>query len=285
MRWLLPLDLGNLWQVHEYSAFTLLGPLAVVSAGVALFQRTTEGASPPDRKHPLALFQGIYLVVALSFSMGEFSRFAPFSLANRLLWNGSVRIIGRFNVGVALALGMGLMLLLRNPRRSRLIGPLGCLALLVALDVNLATFLPLTSSSRLFELLSLPATSNSRMHGWARIELYPPGRRDRGYELSRVNTSQMYGVVLRGEGIDNCYNALPRSPAPERGKSTWLPLIDTTGRAPPPACIEESYYTQNRVVLGEHCPKGTCTNIARVNPGEREPALTQQTWNERYCTE
>jgi hypothetical protein len=282
LHWLVPLDLGNLWQVHEYSAFTPLSLLCAVAAGHFLWSLRSARA-PSTPVHPLALFQGIYFFTALAFSMGDFSVAAPFPLANRLLWNDSVRIIGRFHIGVALALATGLMLLVRHPARVRWIGPLACLSLLVGLEANLLTFLPLTSAARLRELLALRGSRDPHMRGWARIELYPPGRRDRGYELSRVNTSQMYPWVLRGQGIDNCYNALPRSPAPLRRASAWLPLVQNDVGRTPRACLEESYFTQTRVVLGEHCPARTCTNLARVNPGEDAPSFVRLRDPDAYC--
>ena len=214
--------------------------------------------------------------------MGEFARFAPLTLLNRLEPGGTVRAIGRFQVGVVLAVAMGLMRLLRRPACARLVGPLGCLVLLAALDLNLASFLPLTSAQRLAEILALPYRSEARMRGWEATQIFRPPR-DADSEL-RSNTSRMYAAVRSGQALASCYNELPLPPSPPNiSRRGSIPLIDARIGAPSAACTERSYFTQNRVFLDASCPPLTCTNVARVNPRQREPVLTQSAEHDRYC--
>jgi hypothetical protein len=270
---------SKLFAIHEYSAFSLLAPLALVACA-ALARRSWPRAPASPRDASLTLFALLYLGVSLSFSLGAFARFAPFSLLETV---ANVRAIGRFHVGSVLALGMLLMRLLWRPSSARWLGPAPCLCLLAALGLNLASFLPLTSPERLREILSLPADSGSRMRGWQALELFSAVDPDEpGFELAFTQATPTYGFVLGGGAMATCYQALPLPPhahvvvTPES-----IPLIDARFGAPSPACIEQSYFTQNRVVLGSDCPELTCTQVARANP--RQPELVYSPEHDRFC--
>jgi hypothetical protein len=281
--WLLPVPGPQLHAVHEYSSFSLLVPLALAAGVIALTGRPA-ARTPPSRRpwNGAVTFACVYLAVAGLLAMGDLGSWAPFALLNDHLFRGAVRIASRFEVGIVLAAGIVFAAVSRSGPASRLASPGAGLAVLALLALNLATFLPLTSVERLHEVLALPATPHARMREWSVYPIYPSDHKGVGGELHRANTSQMYGPVLLGRGIDNCYNALPvrRKRPPTTGV---LPLIDARVGMPGRACVEASYYTQNRVILAEECPELTCVNISWLNPLQRDPPLLELPSIGRYC--
>lgn len=262
-RFLLDFDAGNLWDVHEYSAFSLVVPLLLGVAVLVLAKG--RGRSPCPQRGPLGLLAGLYLAVAGCFALGDFAPLSPYGLVNRFLLGGEARVVGRFNVGVVLAAGMLMMLMLRPPHRWRWMGSATCVALLAALLLNLCSFLTLTSARQLERVLAYPSRPHAPLQGWRSIEVYQ-GRWTRGYELDPRNTVDMYRHVLEGEGLYHCYNALPRKIRPVPGR--FVPLVDPVVGAPGNDCLERSRYTQNRILLSESCPARVCVNAASINPQE-----------------
>ncbi len=273
-------DLGNFWDVHEYSAFSLLVPLALAVGLCTLARRPGfKGLFNPSS---VGLFAGIYLFVAFLFSLGDFAMLSPYGLVNRLLLSGEARIIGRFHVGIVLALGMVLMVLLRLPSRRPWLGDIAGVLLLAGLIGNLAGFATLMSKSQLQKILSYPSEPSALMQSWRRIKLFLPYVPRKGDELRPDATVNMYQYVLKGEGILNCYNALPRLPgrAPRR---FFVPLINASATAPSPQCGAKSRYTQNRIILSEACRDLVCVNAAHINPYGGTPLFEITPGSPGFC--
>lgn len=252
--WLLPLETGKRWGVHEYSAFSLvpfaLAWLALQVASAWRRARSGGRATHPPR-HPLAGLVALYAVISAALVLGNFAEAAPFPLVNRLLMQGSVRIVGRFGVGVTLALTLACALALRRLGGAGL-GRQACLLLLLASVLNLATFSWMASPSSAVQLASLPSEPKREMSILLRIPPFGPG-------------SQMYPKLRNGVGVINCYNALPR-----RIHSLWPPagmhrLIDERYGSPSPRCIEESRFTQSELAIAESCPEFVCLNLDAIN--------------------
>nr|MCS5637324.1 hypothetical protein [Myxococcota bacterium] len=183
---LIDFDPGNIWDVHEYSAFSLIVPLALGVAVWALARRRDwTGFSGISS---IGLFAGTYLFIAGCFSLGDFSPFSPYGLINRLLLGSEARIIGRFHIGIILALAMILMVLLRAPHRRRWIGDLTCSVLLGGLLLNLSGFLTLANAHQLGEILAYPAEPSARMQSWRWAKVFLPEAGVMGKELAPDNT-------------------------------------------------------------------------------------------------
>jgi len=266
-RFLIDFDPGNFWDVHEYSAFSLIVPLALGVAAWALARRRDwTGLSGISS---VGLFAGTYLFVAGCFSLGDFSPFSPYGLINRLLLGSEARIIGRFHIGIILALAMILMVLLRAPHRRRWIGDATCSVLLAGLLVNLSGFLTLANGRQLEKILAYPAEPSARMQSWRWAKVFLPQAGETGKELAPDNTVNMYRYILMGEGILNCYNALPRPPG-RSPRARFVPLVNPSATSPDPQCKKESRYTQNRIVLSDACRGRVCVNAAHINPAQGE---------------
>jgi hypothetical protein len=213
----------------------------------------------------VGLFAGIYLLVAFLFSLGDFAMLSPYGLVNRLLLSGEARIIGRFHVGIVLALGMVLMVLLRVPSRRPWLGDIASILLLAGLIGNLVGFATLMSTSQLQKIRSYPSEPSALMESWRRIKLFLPYVPRKGDELRPDATVNMYQYVLKGEGILNCYNALPRLPG-RTPRRLFVPLVNASATAPSAQCGAKSRYTQNRIILSEACRDRVCINAAHINP-------------------
>lgn len=282
--WIVPFSAGTRWTVIEYSAFSLITPLLGVAAVAALWRRAPGGRTPGEVRWRLPLLASIYLAVAASFSLGDFAAFAPFPLVDRLLFGGEGRVVARFHIGIVLAEAMLLMVLLRPALRRSWMAPRVCLVLLLAQCVNLGSFLGLTSAGRLQEVLTYPSEPGARMRGWQRITLWvpygnPPAQASKLLPGTRTD---MYRYVLLGEGVVNCYNALPLP----RGSAPYIPIAPLVAADignPGDACLEQSYFTQNRIVLDESCPELVCVNADRINPRQHELHLAISSEHRRWC--
>jgi len=285
-RWLVPLDQTGNWALHEYSAFSLLLPVVLVSVCRLVWRRlrrTTRHLGDFRERHAVAPFVVIYLVVSSAFALGDFSVFAPFTLVNHYLFDDALRAVGRFNVGVTLSLALACILLLRR------LGPAGFspgfrLLLVGMLVLNICGFSWMLSWPRAAFFWAVPEVGRSEMRVLRKIDLFPPGSRlHKGNELDPANSSQMYPVLRAGQGVINCYNPLQRPRPSHRPSALALPLIDASFGSPGKRCIKESYYTQNRLRIAPSCPSEVCLNISWLNPDEGESGIHYDEGRGQFC--
>lgn len=268
--WLIPLARSAPWDLHEYSAFSLLPlALAMLCAGLAFSRNRArmDGAAARVPRHRLSGFVLLYGLVCALLALGNFSPIAPFPLLNALVFQGSVRAVGRFGVGVTLSLALACALLIRMGGVGRGLGRGSCLLLLLLALLNLATFSWLTGLERTRQLASLPYRAEREM---TRLRFLPQREPRAGRELERKTTSAMYATLRSGVGVINCYNELPRvEPLGGWALAPIQPLIDARFGSPSPACVEQSFYTQNEIHLAAGCPPFVCLNVGDSNP--RDP--------------
>jgi hypothetical protein len=266
--WLIPLARSAPWDLHEYSAFSLL-PLAMLCAGLAFSRNRgrSDGAAPRVSRHPLGGFVLVYGFVCALLALGDFSPIAPFPVLNALAFQGAVRVAGRFGVGVTLSLALACALLIRRDGVGRGLGRGACLLLLLLALLNLTTFSWLTGLGRTRQLASLPYRAEREM---TELRFLPQREPRVGRELERKSTSSMYATLRSGVGVINCYNELPRvEPLGGWPSGAIQPLIDARFGSPGPACVEQSFYTQNEIHLAASCPPFVCLNLGDSNP--RDP--------------
>jgi len=280
-RWPVPIDMGG-WGLGENSAFSLL-PIALLL--LVLRRRSASPganqASPPA--NPLAPFVWIYAVVAGSFAVGGFSEVAPFTLLNSTVFGGSLRIIGRFGIGITLCLTLLCALLVRGARPA--LSPRTCLVLLVAALANLLTFSGNASIGETMRLASLPTSAKAEMKTLRNNTVWGSGARlipGREFE-TRENTSQMYAMIRAGEAILNCYNPLPHPRVDGKPREARVSMLASHRGDVDRACLEESYFTQNRFRIGPSCPNRVCLHFRWINIHAPEAGIRRDPERHLFC--
>ncbi len=85
-----------------------------------------------------------------------------------------------------------------------------------------------------------------------------------------------------GEGILNCYNALPRKRA-RAPRARFVPLLNASATSLSPECRAKSQYTQNEIILDDSCHDWVCVNAAQVNPFQGTPRFEVTRRFPGYC--
>jgi hypothetical protein len=281
--WLIPVGFTGRFDLHEYSAFSLLPfvLLLLVLRGIVDRRRAPSGRSHPPAL-ALGLFVSLYFAITCVLALGDFSAYAPFTLLNEKLLQNSVRIASRFGVGLTLSLALACTLLLRRLGGSALSpGVCGLLLLLQLLDI--ASFSWLLDPSHTRQLASLASGGRREMNELVMVQR---GDVRLGHELETATASRMYPALRSGLGVINCWNPLERpsvlSDPPPGG--TYRLISDRVG-FPGLRCIEESHFTQNEIRIAASCPETVCLNIGSLNLRRPPPRVSFHPGHRRFCRE
>lgn len=277
--WLIPFGASGDWDLHEYSAFSLFPFLAAALAVRLALRRSRAPAAAAARRHPLTGLVVLYALVSSLFVLGSFAAWAPFPLVNALLFQNSIRCVGRYGVGVTLSLVIVCVLLLRRLGATAL-RPGTCVLLLLLSMLNLASFSWMLSVPRTLELASLPVSAERRM---SRLLEVPEPLVVLGRELDTASTSETYATLRAGVGVINCYNPLVRNSSGGWPPGSEHALIDDRHGAPDRSCSEESYFTQNEIAIGASCPAAVCLNVGALNPRAVPAGVRYVPGLRRFC--
>jgi len=258
----------GLW---EYSAFNmnawLLVAFALYYPMIALGQRRS-GRAPDARRtftplqQALVAFLLVYGLVLVLLLLGDSSGSSLHRFLNARVGD-SIRVVGRYQIGVAFLLTVALALILSRHRAfAALVTRYLTIPALVIIAANPASFRATLASDEFQRLLGLPRIEAARMDTMALVSSTPV-------------TTLMYAPTLRGVGVLNCYNPLRREAEVADRLSARLsltsgvvelPLVDPMMGSPSRACIERSHFTQNDLVVAPDCTAGVCVNVNALNP-------------------
>lgn len=247
----------QLWGIWEYSSFSIIYYLVIL---VLLERFMTKrnfifSLTPP----PIIQFSLMYLVLTFMLALGNFSKVSPLYLLNTFLLNNSVRVSGRYSVGVLLAVLLILSSLInKTPRMKKIVVKFGyLLASLIVL--NFLTFRSTMSKDNFLRLSGMKPVVPEQMKYQSIVPM-----RDQ-------KASYMYPAVMVGVGVLNCYEPLTF----ERALISEAPgkpfeKLSATFLKSEPQCQKESYFTQNTIFLDTSCDLSkSCLNLNMVNPGSR----------------
>jgi hypothetical protein len=279
--WLAPSDWGP-WDVWEYSMCSAISFLAV-----ALLFRGW-GLRTASRK--ALLFFAIALGLCLSFFLPDDSPLSLHHLLNRILYAGSVRVIGRYGAILQMLLLLFVAFRLSNDeglRRwaRRWLLPLGMfittlnLGLLIANGDVTAAVAVAGQAKAAPDLMRTERIVPLRTVEPAKSKPY------------RVPSSHMYAAIAAGEIVPNCYQPLrrPRTISTERrvlgaeanvGQS--LDLVDKSFGPVSEACVRSVGVTQNHIQFDRAvCPSNLCLNLNAANSVDADFAVDEQ--RRRVC--
>ena len=265
------------WGIWEYSSFQLNIWLLILFALPYLLRRFRKGRPLSARSPSPSLRFGIVFgcalaAVAFSFSLGSESVFSLYYWLNKAL-NSSVRVVGRYGIGFALAsLVVAVAFFARVPRARRRFAVYAAIPALILLNLNFLSF----SSLRFVTFLDFMKLERIPLGDMNAIAVVP----------ARSSTASfMYSAVMSGAAAANCYNPINRE-AYVMGERNGLPEFTTDGyrlrfaRVHPfvdeetarvqPECAAGSYFTQNRLHIHPSCKTGACFNLNDVNPREAD---------------
>jgi hypothetical protein len=262
-----------LWGIWEYSAFQLnLWVLLLLVLPYVIHRwrkrKTQTGLRPLTISiRFLFTFAAALFLTTLLFSLGSDSYFSLHYWLNVVL-KGSVRVVGRYAVGLTLA---SLLLLVASlaiaPRLRRRYAVYAAVPALLLVNLNFLSFTTLRFEP-FFGQASIAWIPLREMNLIAIV----PAR-----TLSR---SYMYSAIRTGASAANCYNPIARGTAaigefsghPEFSNGPRLrfaklhPFVDEETGREQPECVAGSYFTQNALHIHESCKPGVCFNLNSVNP-------------------
>jgi len=254
------------WGWWEYSAFNLNLWLCAGMAVAAYWAMR--------RRAPAALWVWAACLAAAAelFALGDAGP-SLFRLLNLAL-HDSVRVVGRYQGLISLALAfLAAYLGLRQRWVRRLAAGYHTLWVPACLALNMATFGDSPSVESFGQMLGLGREEARQMHSMVVANPRTP------------QGSFMYPPILLGGGVLNCYDPISRVGVLTRefaGQAEFLdasgqlrvglyPFIDPSHGSPSSACRENSYFTQNALVLDPSCGPGTCVNVNNLNPRDKVP--------------
>ncbi len=266
--WPIPIESEGHLDLHEYSAFSLLPIALALLAGRSILARDRRfagGRAGRGARPALGWLVALYASLSVLLLLGNFSAHAPFTLLNATLFQNSVRVVGRYGVGLALSLAMACALMVRWLGPPAL-GPKVCLVLLLLSILNLSAFSWIFDVRSTLQTAFLPDEARQEMSRFVSVAEVPV---EFGHELEAPRMSQMYAALRIGDGVINCYSPLPRPQIDGWPREARVRLIDVRYGSPGRRCVAESYYTQNEIRIGASCPPAVCLNVGALNP--RDP--------------
>ncbi|MDQ3224066.1 MAG: hypothetical protein M3Q75_11445 [Gemmatimonadota bacterium] len=261
------------WGIWERSAFSLNSWICLLAVAWLLARRLKrpssstgpiEGAGTP---RVLWILIGTVTAVGLAFTAGDAWPVSAHRVLNALL-DGSVRVAGRYQIILSVAWAwLAALLIGRSRSLRRGFFRYGVIAVSLLVALNLLTFRATFRPASVAEVLRGDLTPIERMQLVSIVS------------SRTLNRSFMYGAIMKGQAVLNCYDPIWRvgvmsrefKARPELMSESGKPrvgvhpLIDLhTGRTPE-SCALESYFTQSEVHLDDSCPPGTCVNLNAIN--------------------
>jgi hypothetical protein len=281
------------WDVWEYAASSAISVLAL--AIVARLAVRRGGRSLPQASPPLsgrvAAFFAVALVGYISLTLEEDSPLSLHHLLNQVLYQGSVRVIGRYAIVLQLLalLWVAYRLSLDEVLRAwttRWLVPIGYAVCVL----NLATVLSLMDRDATTRLIRAEHVDVEHMQ----IERFVRPRttahpHERPY---RVGQSYMFPAIARGEIVPNCYQPLPRPRAittearvfgVEVSDTDAIELVDPYPGPVDAPCRHSVSVTQQAILFdGAACPSDLCLNLNAVNL-DADDAFALDEERGKYC--
>jgi len=261
------------WGIWEHTNLSLLFFLFPI---ILLFRKKTSLFS---RNHQLYLMLALGSLITFALlSMGNFSTFSPVTLLNKYILNQSLRVVGRFQVGLLFSLFLLFPLLTRtfSSNKNEYMKKVLFICILIA---NINIYLP-------YETTSLAYFAD---HLDSKMNVLKTANTFHITKKRNLSHSYMYTPTRMGHPILNCYNPIHRETLtlsefsfPESLEKTHLPLIYTRGVSA--SCQATSYITPNQIHIGDDCPEELCININYLKPnsGDSWKKITTE-GRTRYC--
>ena len=253
------------YALWEYSAFGLDAWLCVAGAVALVAAKRRREV----RERAWVVLPLLLVAVASLFALGDHAPWSLLSLLNVPLEH-SVRVAGRFQGVLPLAWALfGALLLARLPGLRRAYFRRALWVVPVLLVLNLATFRASLRPASVMEVLSQPAEPLSQMRALVTVK-------------PRALTASFMGAAVQsGLGVLNCYDPLARDHRMTSEKipvqpelrdasgalrtEVLLPLVEPVPGPGAEACVKDSHFTQQAVVLSDTCAPGTCVNLNGLN--------------------
>jgi len=266
------------FQVHEYSAFSAISVLLLGVYGLLIFLRAKKRPLPAIPKELKALFFWSLLLIgtALLFSFGE-TAWSPHQWLQKSLYQNSVRAVGRYQIFLHFALTLfGLLCVYFIQTIRTFILRYGLAFISIIISINFLTFTSKLSYNELQEQRHLEQNLSKKMRN---INVTS--------EIKRVPS------VLKGHALLNCYSGLTHpmrfmkdglwySPEQEDYYEHTMPLLFHPTQKLSDACVNESYFEQNRIILASACPKDSCIQLNDLSPADRQ-TFTYNEEHKRFC--
>jgi len=293
-RYIIPFPLPSQWSIWEYSAFSFTTLFFIfflvkfIHRLLAIQSIASSSLATRMYKYPVETFTLIAFVSFVVFASGNaLFALSPYALLNTLLGN-SVRVIGRFHMGLTFTMALALFLLLLYEKKwlhqckRHLLVPS-----LILLNLNFLTFVPTLSIKQFQYILSFKKDSVTPMQ---QMVYAKDLQSSQSYPLSLLiealqDTSfaaEIYKTTLTGKGVLNCYDYLNYE-RNLRYTEESLSLIDTDINNPSTSCVENSFFTQNTVSVHKSCPAITCLNIQSPNRYQQNNHFVFSEEHQKYC--
>ena len=261
----------NLWEDGAFSCLPWI-LIALVILQIAKRRERTKS----DSTKAFDRFLIIYGIILVSFCLGDSTRFSLHYLSNHFLFSNSVRAIGRYHGGVTFLLLLIVASLMRNALlcdfyKRRLMLPAFFLAMVNAAFV----FLKFDTWSVFWN--DIRTVSSSEKMRFQRIT-----------DRNEIEFKNAYPLIKSGKGILNCYSPMnfpsrldPAFLSSFDSYPADLPLVAPDGV--PRSCVENSYFSQNKLFLDPSCPRErTCLNLNSLNPLELQ-SFRYNAKRHRFC--
>jgi len=250
-------DVPRAWGIWEYGGFSLSAWLCVMLGAVALLRRRRARRAPWVR--PVSL-----LLVGCFFLLGSRSPVSGHQMLNALLGN-SVRVAARYQSVVMLAWPLLVAAAWRARSDLRRLVLRAAPVLPVVWLINLSLFPVQWSWARAKTWLEVPAIELTEMR---EIAVVPERARGQSYT---------WPAMRAGLAVSNCYDPIWRVNVFTSEHNGRPELLDASGHLRPAtyrfiesadeACVRDSFFTQQDVVLAPSCGPGTCVNLNEPRGG------------------
>jgi hypothetical protein len=269
---------GGIW---EKSFFSLNNWVLILLSLILLVKSWKKKSWPAFSK--MNFQQQFYLLwlfslaaVYFMFLLGNAMEFSFFRLLNKYVLVNSVREVSRFFWGGSFLVFLLLATLPVHQYLKFIFRPLVLVILVLFINLQIASifFGPFYQAS-LDRFRKLWKSSESSIHKMNQLTYAPIST-----AYGTVVAPAMYPLIMRGQGIFNCYIYLGHVSAISKGKfdfndsgmvgQNWH-FIDTSSGTLDPECLEKNYYTQNDLFIHLSCPSQLCLNINNINIYQESP--------------
>ena len=235
------------WSIWEYSFFSGLFLLFLFIIFLALGKKETFRIGRFGKKIILLA------LLPLLLSLGYFSIYSPYAISNHYLFSDSLRVHSRFLIPLFFIFIFFLAYLWDQIKNLKF----ASFAIALILSINVINLLYFATH---LSLKSFDQTVKSRAESMfvsQRIWITPTA------------VFSAYPATTQGFAVANCYNPLNRkinllkkmSETKEEVPSIKHFLVGEL----PTACLEESYFTSNKIIIAESCPRKICVNFNDIN--------------------
>ncbi len=253
------------WSIWEYSFFSPLNYLFIFFLFIRMRFSKTYIQLKYSQKRLLILWV-VFGVLCVFLFLGEFSWWSPFGLLNRALFSNSIRAPVRYIFPFLLGIPFVLYFLILNlqVRKTEYLKYFSIALLIVGLCGfnSVSDLVDKIGTEKIWNLQNSPLKMRQMTGG---------------------DPVHMYSQILMGRAMVNCYQPLSYPFLfPEVGRNDLVDLIFDSQRKENPRCQQESYFTENDIVISPDCSSQVCVNLNAINIYKKSE-FEFNTQKNRYC--